>query len=349
MSREISNNSQPGNTRPGHTPVMLREMLDILRPRDGGIYVDGTFGAGGYTRALLAAAGCRVWALDRDPAAVATGAAMAERAAGRLMVVQGCFGDMDTILAAHGLAPIDGVAFDLGVSSMQLDAPERGFSFRFDGVLDMRMAASGEAAGAAAGPSAADLVNRLPERELADIIHHFGEERRARQVARAIVASRRDKPIARTLELADIVRRVVRRSADGLDPATRTFQALRIKVNDELGELERGLRAAERVLAPGGRLVVVSFHRLEDRIVKEFLALRGGRAPGASRHRPEALRPEALRQDRQAPSFEDLFRRALRPDAAECAANPRARSARLRAARRTDAPAWRHEPRKGAA
>jgi len=314
-------------TRGGHTPVMLREVLEVLAPRDGGIYLDGTFGAGGYSTALLEAADCRVLAIDRDPAALAAGQATARRYAGRLTLVEGHFGEMDSLAERHGAAPANGVALDLGVSSMQLDEPARGFSFRADGPLDMRLGGAAQAT-----PSAADLVNGAPEAELAEIIRRYGEERKARQVARAIATARRAAPITRTLELAEIVRRVVKPSKDGIDPATRTFQALRIQVNDELGELERGLRAAERVLASGGRLAVVAFHSLEDRLVKEFLRARSGGAPQVSRHRPATAAP--------APSFELLFKSARRPGEQEYARNPRARSARLRAAQRTAMPAW---------
>ncbi len=315
----------------GHTPVMLREVLEALAPHDGGIYLDGTFGAGGYSLAILEAADCRVIAIDRDPEAIARGAELEPRFGGRLTTVEGRYGEMDRLSAAQGAERLDGVALDLGVSSMQLDQAERGFSFRADGPLDMRMDADGGAM------TAADVVNNLPEADLADILRRYGEERRARAVARAIVAAR---PITRTLELAAIVRRVVRKGPDGIDPATRTFQALRIYVNDELGELERGLAAAERALAPGGRLAVVSFHSLEDRAVKRFLQARSGRAPRASRHQPEGAAPPA-------PSFEPIFRNARRPEEAECRRNPRARSARLRAAQRTAAPAW-SDPDQGA-
>jgi 16S rRNA (cytosine1402-N4)-methyltransferase len=304
---------------------MLAEVLEALGPRDGAIFVDGTFGRGGYTRAILEAADCRVFGIDQDPRAVAAGRAMANRFSGRLDMIEGRFGDMDRLVPVNG---VDGIALDLGVSSPQLDEAERGFSFRTDGPLDMRMGAGGE--------TAADVVNERPEAELADIIWRLGEERRSRAVARAIVEERRAAPITRTLQLADIVRRVVRASRDGIDPATRTFQALRLYVNDELGELERGLAAAERLLAPGGRLAVVSFHSLEDRIVKRFLRARSGAAPRGSRHLPGT--------DRAAPpSFSLLFRSARRPGEAECAGNPRARSARLRAAERTDAPVWEGE------
>ena len=325
----------PVAPRGGHTPVMLRETLEVLAPRDGGIYFDGTFGGGGYSFALLEAADCRVLAVDRDPAAVQAGHEAAARYAGRLTVVHGCFGVMDRLARDAGCDAVDGVALDLGVSSMQLDQAERGFSYQADARLDMRMSGATTAPGQETTLSAEEVVNGLSEAELADIIYRYGEERRARQVARAIVTARKTAPIRRTLELAEIVRKVVRRSPDGIDPATRTFQALRIYVNDELGELRRGLRAAERLLAPEGCLVIVSFQSLDDRVVKSFFLERSGRAPAGSRHLPETgPRPE--------PSFTTLFRGAKRPSTAECAANPRARSARLRAARRTAAPAWDH-------
>jgi 16S rRNA (cytosine1402-N4)-methyltransferase len=308
-----------------HLPVLLDEVVAALAPRDGAIYVDGTFGAGGYARALLERARCRVLGIDRDPAAVARGRALEAEFPGRLTVAEGRFGEMEAVLAAEGLGEVDGVALDLGVSSPQLDEPERGFSFRADGPLDMRMGRHGQ--------TAADLVNELPEAELAAIVRDLGEERHARRVARAVVAARAAAPISRTGQLADIVRRALPPAAGGIDPATRTFQALRIAVNDELGELDRGLAAAERVLAPGGRLAVVSFHSLEDRRVKEFLRRRSEAAPRVSRHLPAA--PAA-----RAPSFRLLSRRAVQAGDAELRRNPRARSARLRAAERTDAPAW---------
>ncbi len=314
-----------GAAASGHRPVLLNEVLTVLDPCDGAVYVDGTFGAGGYSRALLEAARCTVWGIDRDPEAIAGAAPLVDEFSGRLTVITGCFGHMESLLAAHGVTRIDGVALDIGVSSMQIDAAHRGFSFRHDGPLDMRMGKSGR--------SAADIVNSTGESDLAALIFAFGEERRSRRVARAIVDARRAGPITRTGELAAIVRRVVRPAADGLDPATRTFQALRIYVNDELGELDRGLVAAERMLVAGGRLAVVTFHSLEDRRVKRFLASRAGRAPRASRHAPQDA-------DEQAPSFRLLARRAWRPTGAEMAANPRSRSARLRAAVRLDAPAW---------
>jgi 16S rRNA (cytosine1402-N4)-methyltransferase len=331
MTRPVFNRNGP--TRGGHVPVMLRETLEVLAPRDGGIYLDGTFGGGGYSFALLEAADCRVLAVDRDPAAVEAGQEAAARYAGRLTVLHGCFGVMDRLARDAGCAAVDGVALDLGVSSMQLDQAERGFSYQADARLDMRMSGAATAPGQETTLSAEEVVNGLSEAELADIIYRYGEERRARQVARAIVAARRQAPILRTLELAEIVRRVVRRSPDGIDPATRTFQALRIYVNDELGELRRGLRAAERLLAPRGCLVIVAFQSLDDRVVKSFFMERSGRAPAGSRHLPET-------GSRPAPSFAPLFRGARRPSPEECAANPRARSARLRAARRIPAPAW---------
>ena len=302
----------------GHVPVLAREVIDALQPRDGGRYIDGTFGAGGYTAAMLDRADCQVIAIDRDPDAIAAGQALATRYAPRLRLIEGRFGDMAELLSAEGVEDVDGVALDLGVSSMQFDRSERGFSFRNSGPLDMRMEKS--------GPSAADLVNEADEAELADVIWRYGEERRSRRVARAIVEARKVKRIETTGELAEIVRRAVGPSAkDESDPATRAFQALRIAVNDELGELERGLAAAESVLAPGGRLAVVSFHSLEDRAVKEFVRARAGRTPSPSRHAP----PRAA--EREA-TLRDLTRRPVLPTESEVAANPRARSARLRAA-----------------
>src|SRR5215472_711799 len=252
------------NAAARHVPVLAREVVDALRPRDGGRYLDGTFGAGGYTSAMLDRAECQMIAIDRDPDAIAAGQALAERYAPRLRLIEGRFGDMAELLSAEGVDEVDGVALDLGVSSMQFDQAERGFSFRASGPLDMRMDKR--------GPSAADLVNEADEAEIADIIWRYGEERKSRRVAHAIVERRQKQRIETTAELAEIVRRAVGPSArDESDPATRTFQALRIAVNDELGELERGLAAAEQVLAPGGRLAVVSFHSLEDRAVKDFV------------------------------------------------------------------------------
>ncbi|HLO74898.1 MAG TPA: 16S rRNA (cytosine(1402)-N(4))-methyltransferase RsmH [Magnetospirillum sp.] len=308
-----------------HVPVLLDEVLDALAVRDGAAYVDGTFGAGGYTLAMLGRAGCTVYAIDRDPNAAAAGRALPEAKAGRLRLLEGRFGDMDQLLAACGVNQVDGVALDIGVSSMQLDQAERGFSFAKDGPLDMRMEQ--------AGPSAADVVNTIDETELANILFRLGEERQSRRIARAIVAARADKPFERTLELAGVVAKVVHKSKDGIHPATRTFQALRIHVNDELGELERGLAAAEKLLAPGGRLAVVTFHSLEDRVVKAFLKERSGDMPAPSRHLPQVASGPA-------PTFTLLHRKAVAAGPAEVARNPRSRSAKLRAAIRTNAPAW---------
>ena len=320
-----------------HTPVMLNEVVAALMPRDGAIYVDATFGAGGYSRALLEAAQCTVWGIDRDPAAKSSSDDLARRFPGRLTVLQGRFGDMVRLLAGVGVDRIDGVALDLGVSSMQLDDPTRGFSFRADGPLDMRMDGTGKDG----SMTAADVVNRLAEPELADIIYRYGEERHSRRIAQAIVERRREAPITRTGQLAELVRRVVSKSKaggrargkDSIDPATRTFQALRIHINDELGELQRGLIAAETLLRPGGRLAVVSFHSLEDRQVKEFLLGRSEAGPKPSRHLPPVAGTA------QAPTFRLLGRRVVKPSIREIAANPRAQSARLRAAERTATPA----------
>jgi len=304
-----------------HIPVLARPAIDFLAVRDGGLYVDATFGAGGYARLILEGAGSTVLAIDRDPAAVAAGAELVAASGGRLILAHGRFSELDAIARAHGFPAADGVVLDVGVSSMQLDDPQRGFSFRHDGPLDMRMGAQ--------GPSAAEVVAAASERDLAAVFATLGEERHARAVARAIVRARRETPIRTTAALADLVGRVVRARPGDIHPATRTFQALRILVNDELGELAAALAAAERILKPSGRLVVVAFHSLEDRIVKTFLADRS-RIGGGSRHRPEIVRPS--------PTFGVITRRPVTADAAEIAANPRARSAKLRAAERTAAP-----------
>src|SRR5512132_3246057 len=314
-----------GDARP-HLPVMLAEVVEALAPRAGAVYVDATLGAGGYAVALLEAARCRVVGVDRDPEACRRAEAVVDRYAGRLAVVHGRFGDLPALAATLGLRRVDGIAFDLGVSSPQLETAERGFSFRSRGPLDMRMD-PGE------GTTAADAVNRLPQEQLADLLRRLGDERASRRIAAAIVRARATAPIRDTWELAAIVRSVVPRAADGLDPATRTFQALRIWVNDELAELGRGLIAAERLLAPGG-LLVVAFHSLEDRCVKNFLKLRSGAAPRASRHRPD------LADATSGNSFRLISKRAVRPSGREIAQNPRARSARMRAAERTAAPVW---------
>ena len=305
----------------GHLPVLLAEVLGTLAPRDGGTYCDGTFGGGGYAGAILEAARCTLYAIDRDPDAIARGAALAARHPGRLHLVEGRFGDMLALLQGRGVTALDGVVLDLGVSSFQLDEAERGFSFRADGPLDMRMEK--------AGKSAADLVNTLSESELVEMLFKLGEERHARRIARALVAARREAPIATTGRLASIIRSVTPRDPSGIDRATRSFQALRLAVNDELGEVERGLAAAAALLAPGGRLVVVAFHSLEDRIVKRFMAGATGRGTGASRHDPASLGRGQAR-----PAFRLVTPRALRPGAAETDTNPRARSGRLRAIER---------------
>jgi 16S rRNA (cytosine1402-N4)-methyltransferase len=302
----------------GHAPVMLKEVLAALAPRDGASYVDGTLGGGGYARAILEAADCRVLGIDRDPEAIARGRALAAQFGGRLVLVESEFSQMDRVAAENGFKPADGVVLDLGVSSFQFDTPARGFSFREEGPLDMRMSLSGE--------SAADLVNTASQAALGDIIARYGEERNARRIARAIIAAR---PIATTAELARIVSDAQGPAALRLaiHPATRTFQALRIYVNDELGELERGLDAALHILAPLGRLAVVSFHSLEDRIVKQFLNRHSALRPRTSRHAPDAGPADR-------PQFRLLTNRPQTPTADEITHNPRARSAKLRIAER---------------
>jgi 16S rRNA (cytosine1402-N4)-methyltransferase len=309
--------SAPVTAASAHVPVLLAEVVRHLAPRAGGTYVDGTFGGGGYSRALLEAAACRVVGIDRDPASVAAARPLEAAAQGRLTVIEGRFGDMVELLGAHGVTAVEGVTLDLGISSMQIDTPDRGFSFRHDGPLDMRMSG--------AGPTAADIVNDSDEGELATILFEYGEERQSRRIARAIGRARTNKRIERTAELAGIVRQALGTAAarEKIDPATRTFQALRIAVNDELGELRRGLAAADTLLAPGGRLAVVSFHSLEDRTVKTFLRERAGDMPGPSRHMPAARPTRAM-------TWRVVTRRPVTPGAAECDANPRARSARLR-------------------
>jgi len=303
-----------------HIPVLLDEVIAGLAPQPGETHVDGTFGAGGYSWALVEA-GARVFAFDRDPDAIYEGGSLEAASNGKLTLHQRPFSQMYDELERVSALPVDGVVLDIGVSSMQLDRADRGFSFQADGPLDMRMGRS--------GMSAADFVNEADEAEIADVLFHFGEERQSRRVARAIVAAR---PITRTGELAQIVRRALGyREHDKKDPATRTFQAIRIHVNRELGELEDGLAAAEASLAPGGRLAVVSFHSLEDRIVKRFLQERSGSTPSGSRHLPEIAR--------RTPSFEAVAK-PVRAGEAELARNPRSRSATLRVARRTAASPW---------
>lgn len=303
-----------------HLPVLLQEVVAGLAIVPGETHVDGTFGAGGYARAMLGAGAGRVIGFDRDPDAIASGPALVPDP--RLTLINERFSQMDRVLAERGLLPVDGIALDIGVSSMQLDQADRGFSFMKDGPLDMRMSRSGE--------SAADFLNHAEEGDIARVLKEYGEEPRARAVARAIVAAR---PLTRTAELAAVVRKALGyRAGQKSDPATRTFQAIRIHLNAELDELEQGLRAAERSLRPGGRLAVVTFHSLEDRIVKRFLKTRSGDVPSGSRHRPMVAKGPA-------PTFEHVAKPAS-PSEAELARNPRARSARLRTAVRTDAPAW---------
>jgi 16S rRNA (cytosine1402-N4)-methyltransferase len=305
-----------------HISVLGREAVEMLSPRDGGIYLDATFGAGGYSRMILETDGTRIVGIDRDRSAISGGFDLVDRADGRLTLVEDRFSNLAEICAAQAIEAVDGVVMDVGVSSMQLDQAARGFSFRLGGPLDMRMGHD--------GPTAADVIARASETDLANIIYIFGEERHSRGVARAIVAARKEAPITTTQALAEIVGRVVRSKPNEIHPATRTFQALRIFVNEELDELYLALAAAERVLKPGGRLVVVSFHSLEDRIVKDFLNQRG-KAGGGSRHLPELAQVP--------PSFQILTKRPVTPGEAEIAANPRSRSAKLRAAERTAAPA----------
>jgi len=306
-----------------HIPVLAAQMTALLAPKDGGVYIDATFGAGGHARSILDAAATRVIGLDRDQRAVALGADLVDRAAGRLTLVQAKFSQLDRVARELGHDAVDGVVLDLGVSSMQLDQPERGFSFRQEGPLDMRMGG--------AGPTAADVVAQASERDLATLIATLGEERHARAVARAITAARRTAAIQTTTALAAIVSRALPTAPRRIDPATRTFQALRMFVNEELRELEQALSAAERLLRPGGRLIAIAFHSLEDRIVKTFLAERSRSLAAGSRHWPQ--RPPV------APSFRLLSKRPIVPDPSEIAANPRARSAKLRGAERTAAAA----------
>jgi 16S rRNA (cytosine1402-N4)-methyltransferase len=315
----------PQQTIRPHTPVMLDEVVAAVRPHAGEIIIDGTFGAGGYTRALLDAAPCRVLALDRDPTAIAAGLALCPIYGDRLSLIEAQFSALDKILATELAQPANAVVLDIGVSSMQIDRPERGFSFQTDGPLDMRMSAS--------GPTAADVVNTYAVDALADILFHLGDERQSRRIARAIVMDRAATPFTSTLQLAGLITRVLKTpKIDGRHAATRTFQALRIHVNDELGELEQALLAAERCLAPGGRLVVVTFHSLEDGIVKRFFRERTGREAKGSRHGPmaDASGPP--------PTFAADSLKPLGPSTNEIARNPRARSARLRMAVRTSTP-----------
>ena len=308
-----------------HAPVLLDEVIEALAPKPGDVIIDATFGAGGYTRAILAA-GAQVIALDRDPTVQRHADAVANDFPGKFQLIRTAFSGLADAFAETGETKLDGVVFDIGVSSMQLDEAERGFSFMRDGPLDMRMSSEGE--------SAADIVNGWDHGPLAHILKQYGDERQSGRIATAILRRRVTRPFARTLDLADVVEKALggRRGAP-THPATRTFQALRIADNDELGELIKGLEAAERTLSPGGRLAVVTFHSLEDRIVKAFLTERSGNAPGGSRHAPVAI-------ETRKPSFTLQFKGAREAGEAELAANPRSRSAKLRAAVRTEAPAW---------
>ena len=309
-----------------HVSVMTNEVVSGLNPRNGGIYVDGTFGQGGYSRAILDAAATRVFGIDRDPAAIDFGAELINEYPSRLTLIQGCFGDITKIMANEGISHVDGIMLDLGVSSPQIDNPDRGFSFRYDGPLDMRMENK--------GPTAADFINGATEEDIANVIYEYGDERHSRRIARRIVEARKLKPILSTSQLVNIIHSNVRRSRDGIHPATRTFMALRIQVNDELGQLDRGLISAERILKPGGRLAVVAFHSLEDKKIKSFLHERGGLAAKGSRHMPET------NEINMAPSFNLVKRGVIKPAVSEVLSNPRSRSAKLRVAERTDAPVW---------
>jgi 16S rRNA (cytosine1402-N4)-methyltransferase len=307
-------------TNYSHIPVLRDEAVAMLRPRKNTVLLDGTFGGGGYANAILAAADCRLIALDRDPAAVARGAVLAEMMPGRFRILGGRISQIAELLSAAGITALDGAVFDLGVSSYQIDDPARGFSFRHDGPLDMQM-------GGAAG-TAAELVNSLSESELADILYEFGEEKASRRIAKAIVLRRAEQSFKTTSDLAGVIRSVVRPDKSGIDPATRSFMALRIAVNDELGDIEAGLAQTAALLRAGARLVAVSFHSLEDRVVKRYFAKLSGREPGVSRHDPAGLQSAA------APGFRLLTGRPVVASEAELRANPRARSAKLRAVER---------------
>lgn len=305
-----------------HIPVMLREVVKTMAPQSGEVYVDGTFGAGGYTRALLEAADCTVYAIDRDPEAIIRAEKMAQDFKNRLIPLAGCFGEMKNLLAATGISQVDGIVLDIGVSSIQLSTASRGFSFLQDGPLDMRMSKSGQ--------SAADVVNTFDEKEIADIIYKYGEEKASRRIAARIVKTRAEQPITTTLQLAELVADVLPpKGKSKIHPATRTFQALRIFVNDELGELERALEAAIDLLKPNGRLVVVTFHSLEDWRVKTFLREKSGRNPNVSRHTPMTGEADPV-------LFKVIKNQGLTPQDDETDQNPRARSARLRYGIRTE-------------
>ena len=318
-----------------HIPVLRDEVLSSLSPQDTDTILDGTFGAGGYSRAILESSKAVVYAIDRDPSAISNGRKMEKEFDGRLHVLEGCFSDMEQLLATQGVSTVDGVVLDIGVSSMQIDQAERGFSFMNDGPLDMRMSSS--------GTSAADVVNNYDEDQLTEIFRNLGEEKHAGLIARAIVKDRVETPFETTKQLAELVERLLRpftkaskkKGKKKTNPATKIFQALRIYVNDELGELERGLEAAKKILAPGGRLAIVSFHSLEDRMVKTFLLKESGNTPRGSRHLPD---PSASTANTDKPAFKLLKKGTIKPSEAELERNARARSSRLRVAVRTDEP-----------
>ena len=311
-----------------HISVLRDETVSYLNPKDGGVYVDATFGAGGHSRALLESADCRVIALDRDPHVMRHVDILKDTYGKRFEFIQGCFGQLDELLQQHHVRKVDGILMDIGVSSMQIDTPRRGFSFQHDGPLDMRMDDTGQLA--------SDIVNTMPEEELAGLIFRLGDEKQSRKIAHAICVARQKSPITRTSQLAGIIRDAVGHYNDTIDPATRTFQALRIWVNDELGQLEQALEASERVLAPGGRLAVITFHSGEDTIVKHFLKERSGKSGASvSRHQPLPMEQELP------PTFKKITKKAVAPDEEEVRHNKRARSAKLRVAERTRTPARR--------
>lgn len=305
-----------------HISVLYNEVLRYMAPQDGETYVDGTFGAGGHSRGLLEAANCRVIGIDRDPTVLPFAKKLEQQYPGRFQLLQGNYSDMESLLTDAGVAEVHGILLDVGVSSMQLDTPERGFSFQHDAPLDMRMGQDGR--------DAATLVNQVAEKELADIIFLYGGERKSRQVAHAIVLERQKAPITSTAQLAEIIRRVVRGGHDKIDPATRTFQAIRIWVNNELDALTQGLEAAEHLLVPGGKLVVISFHSLEDGIVKQFFQDRSGKTQGVSRYLPETV------VSQKSTTFKMVTKKAVKPTDEEVNRNIRSRSARMRVAVRTD-------------
>ena len=307
-----------------HIPVMLNEVIESLNLKPNSIVVDGTFGAGGYSSAILNRMSCQLYAIDRDPHSHPYADRLLSQFSSHFTFISGCFGSMTSLLSPYKVDHVDAIVLDLGISSMQIDQADRGFSFSHDGPLDMRMSQT--------GPNAADLVNQLTETELANILYTYGEERHSRRLAKAIVLARQNEKFTRTHQLADLIRHHSRRSKDGLDPATRTFQALRIVVNNELGELQNGLESAEKLLLPGGRLVVVSFHSLEDRLVKNFLSTRSQSGSKTSRHRPSIPLPH--------PSFRLISKKPSQAQDSEILRNPRSRSAKLRWAERTQAEPW---------